>query len=128
MFLSHSVIRSLSDLLDHLARYLLSPFLIYPKDLSMAGPFKSKRKIMLTIIILLVISYLLLPITKAVVMEVTRKWNKTIGIIFLVPGISLAVLTIGTVIMLVGIAYGCLDTAIEEKFVENYFKKDEYHD
>jgi formate hydrogenlyase subunit 3/multisubunit Na+/H+ antiporter MnhD subunit len=130
MFLSHSVIRSLPDLLDHLAHYLLSPFLIYPRTcLYKAGPFKSKRKIMLTLtLVLLVLSYVLLPITKAVVMETTRKWSKPMGIVFLVPGASLLVLSIGTVILLVGIAYNCIDTAIEEGFVENYFKKEGYDD
>jgi hypothetical protein len=83
---------------------------------------------MLTIFILLILSYLLLPITKALTLEATNNWNKTWGIIFLIPGTSLVVLTVGCVVLMVGIAYACLTEAIEDNFVENYFKKEKYND
>lgn len=80
------------------------------------------------IIILLIISYLLLPITKDIVLEYFNRWNKTIGIIFLIPGVSLLVLLIGGIILLIAVMYGCVSTAIDEKFVQNYFKEERFYD
>lgn len=83
---------------------------------------------LITIIIALALSYLLLPVVKNMISGMLERWNKLIGIIFLIPGVSLLVLLIAAVVMVIMITVASIQAAIEENFIGEYFKEEKHYD
>lgn len=77
---------------------------------------------LILILVALLLNYWILPAIKDAGQGMFETWNRTLGIIFLIPGVSLIVGLVIVISAIVIILMMCIEMAIEENFIENYFK------